>query len=219
MAVEELCVKAPAERVRTQEGRRCGERSNDDQVINKKHSAACRRKARVSTSAQSSAHRLRAASCSIPSGSSRKRSGSRWILEEVTRDGTPGARQPIWKTTPRGGGDGSPRKKQQAPLTLAISPISPLRLHQRCTLHTELLSYTTTLLCSLVYSSSPSVFFSSCLMKAPLHHFQVRAGFASIVRFRGQGSRGLLWPSKGRHLDDSTWRRMSLVEVTARSPA
>lgn len=45
------------------------------------------------------------------------------------------------------------------PLTLAISPVLPLRLHQHYTLHTELLNYTATLRRFLVYSLSLCVFF------------------------------------------------------------
>lgn len=224
MAMEKLCMRVGAERVWSQEGRWYGWRSNDDQVINKKHSALCRHKARVSISAQGCAHRVRAPSsaegcsfcppsCTISPRTSRKRSGSRWTLGEVTRDRTPSGW--LWSHSERRpckvAATGPLTTISSTPLTLAISPILPLCLHQHYTLHTELLNCTATLRCFLVYSLSLCVFFffllqgsnlpsvaACCLMK--VHHLQVQAGFTSIMCFRGQERRSLLWPSKGRHL-------------------
>lgn len=68
-----------------------GEKRYDDQVINKKHSARCRHKARVSISAQSAGlgrdelqHLIKKL---------QERSGSRWTPAEVTRD------KPLWDLT------------------------------------------------------------------------------------------------------------------------
>lgn len=190
MAMEKLCVRVRAERVWSEERRWCRGRSNDDQVINKKHSALCRHKARVSISAQSPAHRVGAlsfaggfsfchTSCTISSRTSKR---------GRDRD-EPLKRSPeieLW--VPDGHSERRPCKVaatgplatiSSTPLTLAIIPILPLRLHQRYTPHAEPLSYTATLRCFLVYSLSPCGFFlffffsksnlpsvaTSCLMK------------------------------------------------------
>lgn len=220
MAMEKLCVRVRAERVRSQERRWCGGRSNDDQVINKKHSALCRHKARVSISAQSSAHQVRAPSSAEGFSFCPKRCtvSSRTPREGLDRD-EPLKRSPeIELRVPDSHSERWPCKVaatgplttiSSTPLTLAISPILPLRLHQQYTPHTELLGCRATLRCFPVYFLSLCVFFflqgsnwpsvaASGLMK--VHHSQVRAGFTSIMCFRGQERRSLLWPSKGRHL-------------------
>lgn len=161
MAMERLCARVRAERVWSEERRWCRGRSNDDQVINKKHSALCRHKAGVSISAQSPAHQVGAASfaegfsfcptsCTISSRTSRKRLGSQWTLEEVTRDRTLSAWQPLWKTTLQGGSDGSPRNNQQH--TTYLGHYSYLAAAPASALHTarwaaELHSHFTVLPC------------------------------------------------------------------------
>lgn len=170
MAMEKLCMRVRAERVWSQERRWRGGEMDDDHVINKKHSALCRHKAGVSTSAQSSAHRVSAPgsaegflfcriSCTISSRTSRK---CLELVEPLERS----QETELWvpdshsETRPcKVAATGPLTTISTTPLTLAISPVLPLSLHQHYTPHAELPRYRATLRCFLYLSPLTICFF------------------------------------------------------------
>lgn len=217
MAMEKLCMRVRAERVWSQERRWRGGEMDDDHVINKKHSALCRHKAGVSTSAQSSAHRVSAPgsaegflfcpiSCTISSRTSRK---GLELVEPLERS----QETELWvpdshsETRPCNVAATGPLTTiSTTPLTLAISPVLPLSLHQHYTPHAELPRYRATLRCFLYLSPLTICFFFS--FKGAIYpqlqppawwkcttYRSIQVSLPSMC-FRGQERRSLLWPSK-----------------------